>query len=305
MLKGALLYLADQPSLYRLIMRHGLLRGFARRFVAGEELEDAIAAIRALNARGIRATLDHLGESVRRAEEAVAAAQAYVEALDAIAAAGVESTVSLKLTQLGLDVSESLCRANLTRVVERAKRHGNFVRIDMESSAYTQRTLDLFKQLWASGHRNVGVVIQAYLYRSASDVDELIRLGARVRLCKGAYAEPPTVAFPRKGDVDANFARLMERLLSEGNYPAIATHDERLIRRAIDFARAQGIAPGRFEFQLLYGIRGDLQERLASEGYHVRVYVPYGQQWYPYLVRRLAERPANLLFFAGAALRRG
>ena len=304
MLKGALLYLADQKPLYRFILRHDLLRGLAERFVAGETLGEALAVIRALNARGLHVTLDYLGESVRNPEIAIAAAQAYIQALDAIAADGLDSNISLKLTQLGLDLSEALCRENLVRVLDRARQHGNFVRIDMESSAYTDRTLGLFRQLWAEGYRNVGVVIQAYLYRSAADIEELIKLGARVRLCKGAYAEPPEVAYERKADVDASYVRLMERLLRYGTYPALATHDERLIRQAIAFARAEGIGPERFEFQMLYGVRRDLQERLVREGYNVRVYVPYGREWYPYLMRRLAERPANLLFFARALVGR-
>lgn len=303
MFRRVLLFLANRKAFYEFAMRQPLFRQLAHRFVAGERLEDAIRVARRLNERGLVATLDYLGEHVSQPETASAAAAAYLEALEAIERAGVASTVSLKLTQMGLDLSEELALANLRRVVDRAAELGNFVRIDMESSAYTQRTLDLFYRLWPE-RQNVGVVIQAYLYRSEADLARLIRDGVRVRLCKGAYAEPPSVAYASKREVDENFKRLMERLLREGNAPALATHDERLLRHAREFARREGIGAERFEFQMLLGIRRDLQEALARQGYRVRVYVPYGDQWYPYLVRRLAERPANLLFFLRQAARR-
>lgn len=296
MLKGALLYLANNKSLYAFAMRHDILRGLAHRFVAGETLDEGIRAILDLNKRGLLASLDYLGEHVSQPDEARAAAEAYVRTLEGIGQARAECNVSLKLSQMGLDLSEDLALANLRRVVDCAHALGNFVRLDMESSVYTQRTLELFYRLWPE-RQNMGVVMQAYLYRTADDVERLIRDRVRVRLCKGAYKEPASVAYPAKRDVDENYARLAERLLLDGNYPALATHDERLIGLAQVFARQHDISSERFEFQMLLGIRRDLQERLVQQGYRVRIYVPYGQQWYPYLVRRLAERPANLLFF--------
>jgi proline dehydrogenase len=213
--------------------------------------------------------------------------------------------VSLKLTQMGLDVDEDLCFDNLTRICEKAKELDNFVRLDMESTAYTDRTLAMFRRLWDDkGFRNVGVVLQSYLYRTENDVRQMNELGARVRLCKGAYNEPPEHAFPRKADVDANYAKLCRLLLREGNYPGIATHDERLIEYVKKFAAAHGIEPAKFEFQMLYGVRRELQEELVRQGYNMRVYVPYGQEWYPYFMRRLAERPANVVFIMGNLLRR-
>lgn len=301
MLRAALLYLADQPRL-RAILSGRLARPLVRRFVAGERLPDALAAVARLNAAGITASLDYLGESVRAAGAASAAAQQYVAILHAVERAGARCNASLKLTQMGLDVDRALCLRNVGRVAAQAAQFGNFIRIDMEGSAYTQATLDLFREVFAR-HRNVGVVIQAYLYRSEADVRALNALGARVRLCKGAYREPPAVAFPAKADTDANFIRLMRLLLDGGVYPAIATHDERMIAATCAYAARRGIPPDRFEFQMLYGIRRDLQGRLVRAGYRLRVYVPYGDQWYPYLVRRLAERPANLLFVLGGALR--
>jgi proline dehydrogenase len=304
MLRGTLLYLANQRPIYRFVMRHDLLSQLAWRFVAGEELEDGIAVAQTLNTQGLRASLDYLGENVRSEAEAQRAVQAYLAALEAIARDSVDAYVSLKLTQLGLDIDPGLAVRNLTQVLERARALGDiFVRLDMESSAYTARTLDVHEQLWRAGFHNLGLVLQAYLYRTAADVERAIELGAPVRLCKGAYLEPPEVAFGEKAAVDANFAGLAERLLLAGTYPAIATHDERLIRHVQDVARRNRIAPDRFEFQMLFGVRRDLQLRLVSQGYRVRVYVPYGREWYPYLMRRLAERPANLAFFARAVLK--
>jgi proline dehydrogenase len=237
---------------------------------------------------------------VHQATEARAAADAYVTMLDRMAAAGIEVNVSVKLTQMGLDVDEALCRENMARILEKAKALNGFVRLDMESSAYTQKTLDFFtKQLFPDYGQHCGVVIQAMLRRSEGDIDDLIALGARVRLCKGAYLEPPAVAFPDKADVDASYVRCMEKLLLKGNYPGLATHDERIIDHARRFAKLQEVGPARFEFQMLYGVRRDLQESLRRAGYHLRVYVPFGTQWYPYLMRRLAERPANIAFMVG------
>lgn len=284
-------------------MRFPLSRRAARRFIAGETLSEALPVVRALNEHDILATLDHLGENVQTREKAISAAQEYLKILDAIQENRLNSNVSLKLTQMGLDLSEELCFENLKGILERARLYGNFVRIDMEGSAYTDRTLKLYERLRQAGYENVGVVIQAYLYRSHADVERLIELGANVRLCKGAYAEPPSIAFPKKRDVDRNFRELLQMLWSlpareNGAYVAIATHDQRLIEWAKHFAQAHEIPKDGFEFQMLHGIRRDLQGSLAREGYRVRVYVPYGQDWYPFFMRRLAERPANLLFLA-------
>ncbi len=254
---------------------------------------------------GIMATVDHLGENVTTPDTAIAAADSYLEILDAITTYRLNSNISLKLTQMGLDIDEELCYRNVARICEHARELNNFVRIDMESSAYTERTLNIFRRLWhEAGYRNVGVVLQAYLYRTENDVREMNRIGARVRLCKGAYNEPPTVAFPRKADVDANFARLTRLLLTEGTYPAIATHDERLINYTKRFAAARGIDASRFEFQMLYGVRRELQVALVRQGYNMRVYVPFGTEWYPYFMRRLAERPANVVFVLGNLFKR-
>jgi proline dehydrogenase len=297
LLKGTLLYLANRRPVYRLVMRHDLLRGLTQRYVAGEELADGIVVAETLNTQGLLVSLDHLGESVTNAAEARRAVADYLQALEAIATEQVDANISLKLTQLGLDVSRELCVQHLRQILERARELATFVRIDMESSAYTQRTLDVHQELWNAGFRDVGIVLQAYLYRTAADVERAIQLGIPVRLCKGAYLEPARVAFPNKADVDANYARLMERLLLAGNHPAIATHDERLINRALEFAQSEGTSADRFDFEMLFGVRRDLQLKLVQAGYRVRVYLPYGAEWYPYLVRRLAERPANLGFF--------
>ncbi len=297
MLKGTLLYLANRRPVYRAVMRHDLLRGLTQRYVAGEDLADGIVVAQTLNTQRLMATLDHLGESVTNAAEARAATAGYLEALETISREQVDANISLKLTQLGLDVSRELCVAHLRKILERARELETFVRIDMESSAYTQRTLDVHAELWNEGFHNVGVVLQTYLLRTAADVERAIEMGVRVRLCKGAYLEPARVAYANKADVDANYARLMERLMAHGTYPALATHDERLIRHAIAFAARESIGPERFEFQMLFGVRRDLQLRLVEQGYRVRIYVPYGREWYPYLVRRMAERPANLMFF--------
>ncbi len=304
MLKGALLAVASQPAIYRTIMRHDLLRGIAWRYVAGEDLSEAVAVAQTLATQGFKTSLDHLGENVTTEAESRAAAREYLPAIDAIAESQIDAYVSLKLSQMGLDLSRELCLENVRTVLDHARSRGDvFVRIDMESSAYTDRTLDVFEALWSEGYRNVGIVLQSALYRTSADLDRVIALGASVRLCKGAYLEPASVAFPRKADVDAAYARQAERLLFEGSHPAFATHDERLIQHVQDVARRNRIGPDRFELQMLFGVRRDLQLKLASQGYAVRVYLPYGKQWYPYLTRRLAERPANLAFFVGSMLR--
>jgi proline dehydrogenase len=286
-------------------VRHNrLAKGFASRFVAGETIDSALAAVVALNARGIHTSLDVLGESVTNEAEARETGRQYVELLDRIHERRLDANVSVKLTALGQDVSESVCRDVITEVLDRAKAYGNFVRLDMESSEYTQRTLDFFYgQLYPAYPENVGVVLQSYLYRTEKDVAETIAARCRVRLCKGAYKEPPEVAYPEKKDVDANYVRCMHALMREGNYPGLATHDEAIIEEAKRFAAAEGIGTDRFEFQMLYGVRRDLQDALVRDGYNVRVYVPFGTQWYPYLMRRLAERPANVAFMTGSLLK--
>ena len=302
MLKDTMLYLARQEGIRHFVIHNPTTRRVARRFVAGETLDEAIAATRPLNQRHIAVSLDHLGENVSDAAEAASTARDYSVILDRIQNEGVEANISVKLTALGLDIGTELCRDNLAQVLARARQYGIFVRVDMEGSDYTERTLDMVVEL----HRefaNVGTVLQTMLLRTPEDADRLIQEGVRVRLVKGAYLEPHTIAYPRKADVDAAYVCIMHKLLEFGVYPAIATHDEHLIADATRFAAEHDIARARFEFQMLYGIRRDLQERLASEGYNVRVYVPYGTQWYPYLTRRMAERPANLMFVAGNMFR--
>lgn len=294
MLRGTLMYLSDQPLAKR-VFSGPLAKPLVSRFVAGVELNEALGNVQKLNSAGLTATLDYLGKSVHTAAEAGAAAAQYIALLHGIERIGAQCNASLKLTQMGLDVDRALCVRNVERILAQAAAFNNFVRIDMEGSGYTQATLDIFNELYGR-YKNVGIVIQAYLYRSEADIRALNKLGARVRLCKGAYNEPASVAFPAKADTDNNYVKLMQMLLSEGNYPGIATHDERMIEATRSYAAKQGIAPDRFEFQMLYGIRRDLQEQLVREGYRMRVYVPYGEEWYPYMVRRMAERPANLLF---------
>jgi len=265
------------------------------RFIAGHTLEREVVVCRRLNAEGILASLDHLGESVKSLEEAERCRDAYLGALEQIGTLDLKATVSIKLTQLGLGFSEGECRANVEQIVQRAKANGTTVEIDMESSEYVDRTLALVSGLHAK-YGSVRAVIQSYLYRSESDIDDLCRQSIPVRLCKGAYKEPSDVAYPHKADVDRNYVRLMTKLLEQGVDPAIASHDERIVQQAVQSAKERNIAPDRFEFQMLYGIRRDLQRRLVSDGYRLRLYVPYGDAWYPYFMRRLAERPANVLF---------
>jgi proline dehydrogenase len=304
MLRVSLLWLSEQPRISRFVRRNRLAGRFAARFVAGETVDDALAALRDLNAANISATLDLLGESVGRPEEARVARDIYLQLLDRIHAVSANANVSVKLTQMGLDIDEALCVENVRAILQRAKQHGSFVRLDMEGSTYTQKTLDLFtRTVFPEFGPSAGVVLQSYLRRTAADVEAMIQLGARVRLCKGAYKEPATIAFPDKRDVDANYIACLERLLDLGNYPAIATHDERIILHARAYARGRGVDPSRFEFQMLHGVRRDLQQELQRAGYRVRVYVPFGSHWYPYLMRRLAERPANIGFMLGNILR--
>jgi proline dehydrogenase len=306
-MRSSLLWLSRRRSLGRLATRLPVTRSMVARFVAGETLDEAIGALERLHANGFRTTVDVLGEAVTSADAARAAADEYVETLDALAMRGLDRNVSVKLSQMGLGLSEDICQANLERIVARAATHDAFVRIDMEDHATTDATFAIWRAVRPinAGHGDSGVVIQAALRRSPSDVDVLIAEDTRIRLCKGAYVEPADVAFPDKAEVDAGYGRLMERLLRDGNFPAIATHDERLIARAVAFARANGIGPDRFEFQMLYGVRRDLQERLGRAGFGVRVYVPFGTQWYPYFMRRLAERPANVAFVLRSILREG
>jgi len=304
MLRSALLYLSNQQQIFKFVRHNRLAKSFANRFVAGETLDSALAAVAKLNARGITASLDLLGESVHNETEARAAGQAYVAMLDRIHERKADANVSVKLTAMGLDISEDLCVSIMHKILQRARDYGSFVRIDMESSEYTQRTLDLFDQrLYPAYRENVGIVLQSYLYRTFADVEHADLVKARVRLCKGAYMEPETVAYPEKKDVDANYVRSMHELMLKGNYPGIATHDEAIIKEAKRFAKANDVSASRFEFQMLYGVRRDLQDQLVREGYRMRVYVPFGTQWYPYLMRRLAERPANVAFLTGNMFR--
>ncbi|HET6761546.1 MAG TPA: proline dehydrogenase family protein [Gemmatimonadaceae bacterium] len=300
MLRSALLYLSGQEKIFRFVRNNRLAKSFANRFVAGETIDSALAAVARLNARGITASLDLLGESVHNEAEARAAGHAYVAMLERIQKQKADANVSVKLTAMGLDISEDLCVAVMHKILQRAREYQTFVRIDMESSEYTQRTLDLFeRRLYPAYRENVGIVLQSYLYRTFADVERANLIKARVRLCKGAYMELETVAYPDKKDVDTNYVRSMHELMVKGNYPGIATHDEAIIDDAKRFARENQIAPSRFEFQMLYGVRRDLQDKLVREGYRMRVYVPFGTQWYPYLMRRLAERPANVAFLTG------
>ena len=304
LMRQGLLWLSERQGIFNFVRRNGLARKFASRFVAGETVEDGVAAARELSRRGITASLDLLGESITAEAEAVAARDQYLRMLDRMSENGVEVNVSVKLTQMGLDIAEELCEANMVRILERAQTLGGFVRLDMEGSDYTERTLDFFRErLHPRFGSHCGVVIQSMLRRSERDIEDLIGMKARVRLCKGAYLEPPSVAFPDKADVDRNYVGLMERLMREGNYPGLATHDEAIIARARALAAKEGIAPARYEFQMLYGVRRDLQERLRQAGHNLRVYIPFGTQWYPYLMRRLAERPANIAFLLGNMVR--
>ena len=296
--KTAFAMLAASPPLKRVASQYGMRRpgSFARRFVAGETLEEAIAAARALEANGFQITLDFLGESVSTVEAAAEATSAYVSMLGALEAAGIERNISVKLTQLGLDIDHATTVDNLRRILDPADRAGFFVRLDMEGSAYTSATLDVFETVWTIGYRNVGVVLQSCLRRSESDARRVNAIGARIRLVKGAYREPRAVAFQKKTEVDAAFVSLMKLLLTDGTFPAIATHDPLMLDATKAFARERSLGADRFEFQMLYGVRRDLQAAVRREGYGLRVYIPFGQEWFPYFMRRLGERPANVGF---------
>ena len=301
-LRASFLYLSHRRGLQRFVTRQRLTSSLAFRFVAGDHLDDAVRVVTDVNQRGWSASLDHLGENVTQEKAARRATEDYLAAFERIAAERLNANVSVKLTQLGLDISPDLCTELLTRILQRAQQLNSFVRVDMEGSAYTQRTLDLVLALHER-YPNCGVVLQSYLYRTMDDVARVNAAKVRVRLVKGAYDEPADVAFEKKADVDAKFEAEMQQLLLHGVYPAIATHDDRLIDATTRFAREHQISIDRFEFQMLYGIRRDLQERLLRDGYRVRIYVPYGTEWYPYLMRRLAERPANLLFLVRSLIR--
>jgi proline dehydrogenase len=290
--------LSRSRSLQKLATRFAMRRqaSFVHRFVPGEAVEDAIRAARILEANGFTETFDHLGESVTSLAEAEVATRDYLSVIRALVESGVERNISLKLTQLGLDVDRASAVDHMRKILELAEPAGFFVRIDMESSRYTAVTLDVFETLWQQGYRQIGVVLQSDLYRSEDDLKRINALGARVRLVKGAYREPRSVAYHKKADVDAAYIRMMKVLLTSGHYPAIATHDPAMLDLARQWATGQGIAADRFEFQMLYGIRRDLQAMLVSTGYRVRVYLPFGRDWFPYFMRRLGEHPANVGF---------
>lgn len=304
MLRAAFLWLSEQPRIFRFVRKNRLARKLASRFVAGETIDEAMKTLRDLNNSNLSASLDLLGESVLHADEAQRACRTYLDVLDRIRATSANANVSVKLTQMGLDIDEQLCLANMRAIIGKAKQFDSFVRVDMEQSSYTAKTIALFKDIFYPEFGNaVGVVLQSYLRRTTADVHTMIGLGARVRLCKGAYQEPEDVAFPQKRDVDANFIDCMEQLMERGNYPGIATHDQKIIDHAKAFAKQKKLPVERFEFQMLYGVRRDLQYRLRREGYNMRIYVPFGTHWYPYLMRRLAERPANIAFITSSILK--
>jgi proline dehydrogenase len=302
-LRDALIFLSQSTSARRLVRSAPGARTMARRFVAGETIEDGVNACRELNRVGMTTTLDFLGESVNNRAEATHAADVYVEMIERLHAEGIDGNVSLKLTAMGQDIDEGFMREQVGRVIDRARDYDMFVRFDMEGSTHTEKTLRFFWHLWGEGYRNIGPVIQSYLRRSKGDIEKLNAAKVRVRLCKGAYNEPESVAYQDKRDVDRNYVDLMQMLLEHGNYPGIATHDELMIRATREFAKLKGIDASRYEFQMLYGVRRDLQQTLVNDKYRMRVYVPFGDAWYPYLMRRLAERPANLFFIMNAVAR--
>ena len=319
MLRSFFIYLSKANWARKLIAKLPMVWRVVTRFVAGEDLDNAIQAIKVLNAKGINATLDHLGENTASSEHARQATRDIIAALDGIQAAGVRANVSVKLTQIGLAIDPKLCADNLAEIVRHANEYHNFVRVDMEDSPVTQVTIGIMREMRQRGFENVGIVIQAYLYRSEADIRELVKDCYTVRLCKGAYKEPASVAFPKKKDVDANYDQLAEILMDgalsksceqlsqDGRFPplpGLATHDEPRIAHAKAYAQKIGLPQQAMEFQMLYGIRRELQEQLAAEGYPVRIYVPYGTEWYPYFMRRLAERPANVWFLISNFFRR-
>ncbi len=298
MLREGLLYLSNSERARSILTGTSITRTMSRRFVPGETVEDLVRATLEANALGLKVTANYLGEAVLREEAARAAADTYIDVLRRIHLEGLDANASLKFTQMGQDIGDAFLAENLGRVLDAARSGSTFLRFDMESSAYTQRTLDAFEKLWADGWRNIGVVLQAYLKRTPGDVARMVELGARVRLCKGAYAEPAEVALQDMSEIRRNLLEQARILLRDGNRPAIASHDEEVIRGVREFAEREGIGAERFEFQMLYGVRRDLQQELLTAGYQVRVYVPFGEKWYPYLMRRLAERPENLAFMA-------
>jgi proline dehydrogenase len=302
MLRSILLKFSESKSFAHWVTTNATTRRMSHRFVAGETLEEALQVARACNDAGMHATLDYLGENVSTIDDAQKARDAYLEIFDRIAQERLHANVSCKLTQLGLDLSPEFCEGLVLSIAERAAAYDSFLRIDMEGSAYTQRTVDLAKRVRAQTP-TVGTVIQSYLYRSESDVNDLLSVGCRIRLCKGAYKEDVEVAYPRKADVDGNYIRLMRMLLPSGFYHGIATHDPKMIAATIRWAAEKQISKDDFEFQMLYGIRTDLQRQLVRDGYRLRIYIPYGRDWFPYVMRRLAERPANLMFFLRNFLR--
>ena len=298
MLRATFISLSESKFLRSAAEKTWAGQRLSRRFVAGTTIEDALAATRAVNQLGLSVSVDNLGENVTHADEARHNALLYHQLLDRMSEQGLAANVSLKLTHMGLDVDEAMAYQISSGVVEHAARLNNFVRVDMEGSAHTQKTLDFVRRLHhgagLAGH--VGAVVQSYLYRSEKDIEQLTAEGIRVRLCKGAYQEPPEIAFEKKSDVDSNYVKLMKMLLHSGVYHGIATHDETMIRATIDFAQKEKVPASAFEFQMLYGVRRDLQQKLVKEGWRCRVYIPFGTEWYPYLMRRLAERPANAIF---------
>ncbi len=303
MLRRGLLFLSNSDSARKVLTGTPVTRSLSQRFVPGETVDAVIAATREANAQGLKVTANYLGEAVRSEADARSAADTYVDLLQRIASENLDANASLKFTQMGQDISEEALADNLGRVLEAARAGGIFLRFDMESSDYTERTLDAFGSLWNAGWRDIGVVLQSYLKRTPGDVRRMIELGARVRICKGAYAEPPAVAWQDPVKIRDAYIEVMGWLLREGNYPGIATHDDLIIEAARRFAEREGIDRSRFEFQMLYGVRRDLQKQLVDDGYNVRVYVPFGEKWYPYLMRRLAERPENVLFMAGSVVK--
>ncbi len=295
-LRGFFIYLSEHQSAQHFVLGNPLTRRMSRRFVAGESLAEGAAAVREINRQGQHASLNYLGEKTTSAGEAEDAARHYLEILAAITRERLDCNLSVKLSQLGLAGDPVQAETLLRRILDAAQSDGIFVRIDMEESALVDPTLTVWRRVWSEGHTNVGLVIQSYLYRSMKDVEALVGTGVRIRLVKGAYLEPPSVAYPRKADVDAQYRRLTELLLRQGTYPAVGTHDPQMIAHAKAVAAREGITPDRFEFQMIYGVRRDLQVALTRDGYHVRIYVPFGEHWYPYFMRRLGERPANVFF---------
>jgi proline dehydrogenase len=302
MLRDTLIYLSQSPRFRDFVLQNKLARSASRRFVAGEMLDEAVQATRVLNQQSMQVALDFLGENVQNEQDAKVATRNYISAIELIPQAGLDANISIKLTALGLDISRELCEENLHAILEQGQCHNIFVCIDMESSDYTERTIEIVKQA-RKQYDLVGTAIQSYLYRSRTDIEQLVDLGMRIRLVKGAYQEPQSIAYQQKSDVDQQYLQQVKILLARGNFPAIATHDEAMIQAACAFVRDHGISKSAFEFQMLYGIRRDLQEKLVKQGYNMRVYVPYGSQWYPYLMRRMAEQPANLMFVLTNILR--